>query len=309
MRSLAPRGVRQVACVGSMASPCYAGVGWLKTTGNASTGGWLHGKAGDRYHQTWASYLVKALSFFKNNGIEFWGVRMCHMCCSPSHTTQLTTQNEPIDGLDPKFPFNALGFTPETQVSQAGELTLRLMRSARLCEAGPRPSPARELPGRQADDDGRPAHTHGQLCQCGPLRPRGCAGACVCVSLCCELSTVQYISGIAVHWYEDMLESAEVSLGVTHNAFPEKFILSTEGLDRMACGLHVTCASMYWFPSFLPPGSVDWQLGPWCRVCLRHHREPSGVISCFLHAHSHAFRTGRWAGPTGVLSELYVRCI
>ena len=135
------------------------------------------------------------------------------------------------------------------------------------------------------------------------------AQVCVRASLCCELSTVQYISGIAVHWYEDMLESAEVSLGVTHNAFPEKFILSTEGLDRMACGLHVTGASMYWFPSFLPPGSVDWQLGPWCRVCLRHHREPAGVISCFLHAHSHAFRTGRWAGPTGVLSELYVRCI
>jgi O-glycosyl hydrolase len=48
--------------------------GWLKTTGNASTGGWLHGKAGDVYHQTWAKYLVKTLQFFHNNGVDFWGV-------------------------------------------------------------------------------------------------------------------------------------------------------------------------------------------------------------------------------------------
>jgi hypothetical protein len=90
------------------------------------------------------------------------------------------------------------------------------------------------------------------------------------VRLCtCKLSVVQYISGIAVHWYEDMLESAEVSLGATHNAFPEKFILSTEGLDRVTCDLHVfTYASMHWLPPILSPRPVDWQLGAWRRVCL-----------------------------------------
>ena len=40
----------------------------------------------------------------------------------------------------------------------------------------------------------------------------------------------QFISGVGVHWYEDMLENANVSLGVTHEAFPDKFILGTEGL-------------------------------------------------------------------------------
>jgi glucosylceramidase len=40
------------------------------------------------------------LKAYEQNGIKMWG---------------LTTQNEPIDGLIPFFPFNAMGWTPYMQ--------------------------------------------------------------------------------------------------------------------------------------------------------------------------------------------------
>ena len=41
---------------------------------------------------------------------------------------------------------------------------------------------------------------------------------------------MQYVSGVAVHWYVDFLEGANITLGATHDAFPDKFILPTEGM-------------------------------------------------------------------------------
>lgn len=37
----------------------------------------------------------------------------------------------------------------------------------------------------------------------------------------------KYVSGVAVHWYQDFITPA-VALSSTHKKFPEKFILATE---------------------------------------------------------------------------------
>lgn len=40
----------------------------------------------------------------------------------------------------------------------------------------------------------------------------------------------KYVSGIAVHWYEDFIAPV-ISLTSTHEKFPDKFILATEACD------------------------------------------------------------------------------
>lgn len=42
--------------------------------------------------------------------------------------------------------------------------------------------------------------------------------------------TEAYVDGCAVHYYTDLLVSAEV-LSLTHNQFPDKFILATEACE------------------------------------------------------------------------------
>jgi hypothetical protein len=41
------------------------------------------------------------------------------------------------------------------------------------------------------------------------------------------LDAAKYVSGIAVHWYEDFVTPA-LALSSTHQKFPDKFILATE---------------------------------------------------------------------------------
>lgn len=47
----------------------------------------------------------------------------------------------------------------------------------------------------------------------------------------------KYVSGIAVHWYEDFLASPSV-LTKTHELLPELFILATEACE----GFTITCS-------------------------------------------------------------------
>lgn len=110
----------------------------------------------------------------------------------------LTLQNEPIDGFISNFPFQAMGWTPEMQ------------RDFIVKDLGP------ILHGYQYDklklmifDDQRPLMYH---------------WAKVILS---DPEVQKYVSGIAVHWYEDLAYTSIV-LDKTHNMFPNYFILGTE---------------------------------------------------------------------------------
>lgn len=75
----------------------------------------------------------------------------------------------------------------------------------------------------------------------------------------------KYVSGIAVHWYEDFLTPV-VALTSTHEKFPEKFLLATEA-----------CAG-----SLLPFGKV--LLGSWERAeSYAHDIIQVLVLTIFYH--------------------------
>ena len=76
------RSKREVKLFGSP----WSAPAWMKTS-NSTVGGELIGKAGDKYHKTWAEYFVKFLDAYKMNGINFWGI---------------TVENEPGAGYIPK---------------------------------------------------------------------------------------------------------------------------------------------------------------------------------------------------------------
>uniref|UniRef100_A0A8D0HJS5 Glucosylceramidase n=1 Tax=Sphenodon punctatus TaxID=8508 RepID=A0A8D0HJS5_SPHPU len=73
---------------------------WLKTNENVKGSGTLKGKAGDKFHKTWAHYFVRFLDEYAKHNITFWAV---------------TAQNEPNAGLIIGFPFQSLGFTAKQQ--------------------------------------------------------------------------------------------------------------------------------------------------------------------------------------------------
>ena len=73
---------------------------WMKTNNDIKGNGTLIGPPGGQFYQIWANYYVKFLQEYEKNGVKFWG---------------MTAQNEPTDGGIYKFPFNNMGFTPETR--------------------------------------------------------------------------------------------------------------------------------------------------------------------------------------------------
>ncbi|KAI8489201.1 hypothetical protein Bbelb_329400 [Branchiostoma belcheri] len=156
---------------------------WMKTSNNETGKGTLKGKAGNPYHKAWANYFVKFLDEYKKQGVDFWG---------------LTTQNEPTDGEISHFPFQAMGWTAESQrdwiasdlgpaLDQAGysNISLMILDDNRLW-----------LPGWATT-----------------VLNNGTAA--------------KYVDGIAVHWYMDQLVPANV-LSFTHDDLPDYFVLSTE---------------------------------------------------------------------------------
>ncbi|XP_030147447.4 lysosomal acid glucosylceramidase-like [Taeniopygia guttata] len=57
---------------------------WMKSNGDVRGKGTLKGKAGDKYHKTWANYFIKFLDEYAKHNVTFWAV---------------TAQNEPLAGL------------------------------------------------------------------------------------------------------------------------------------------------------------------------------------------------------------------
>lgn len=111
----------------------------------------------------------------------------------------LTAQNEPTDGEFTNFTFQCLGFTPEQQ------------RDFIAMDLGPALHGSRHHSVQlMILDDERI-----QL----PLWARVVLG---------DSKAAKYVSGIAVHWYLDLIIPAEPTLSLTHNLFPEHFLFATE---------------------------------------------------------------------------------
>ena len=85
--------------VSLLASP-WTAPAWMKTNNNEIGRAWLKGKAGDKYHKTWAQYFVRFFQEYEKRGIKFWGV---------------TAQNEPSNGLLTPSDWQSTGFTAEMQ--------------------------------------------------------------------------------------------------------------------------------------------------------------------------------------------------
>ena len=111
------------------ASP-WTAPAWMKTNNNEIGKGGLKGKAGDKYHKTWAKYFIKFFDSYKKHGINFWG---------------FTVQNEPSNGLIVKSTWQSLGMTaaqqrdfikldlgPELSKSSYKDLKLMILDDQRL---------------------------------------------------------------------------------------------------------------------------------------------------------------------------------
>ena len=159
---------------------------WMKTNNALNGRGFLKGNATGPYYEAWAKYYVKFLDAYKKEGIKFWG---------------LTTGNEPINGLIPKFPFNCLGFTPSLQrdfikyqlgpvlnASNYGHLKIMILDDQRY-----------QLP-----------------FWISPILK--------------DPEASKYVAGIGLHWYGDPYAPSSL-LTRTHNKYPDKFILGTEATN------------------------------------------------------------------------------
>ncbi|XP_077178495.1 lysosomal acid glucosylceramidase-like isoform X2 [Paroedura picta] len=82
-----------------VASP-WTAPAWLKTNGQVKGKGQLRGKAGDRFHKTWANYLIRFLQEYAKYNIKFWA---------------MTSQNEPRISLVAMEDFPTIKYTPEEQ--------------------------------------------------------------------------------------------------------------------------------------------------------------------------------------------------
>ncbi|KAK3097705.1 hypothetical protein FSP39_012333 [Pinctada imbricata] len=156
---------------------------WMKTNQNMTGKGTLIGEPGGKYFKTWAMYFVRFIQEYAKHSIKLWGI---------------TGQNEPTDGNIFKFPFQAMGWTAEMQrdfiakdlgpaleQNGLGHIKLMILDDSRLMLPY---WPEKVFESQEAS---------------------------------------KYISGIAVHWYEDLFVPANV-LSITHSKFPDKFILATE---------------------------------------------------------------------------------
>ncbi|CAL1536498.1 unnamed protein product [Lymnaea stagnalis] len=189
------------------ASP-WSAPAWMKTNNNMTGKGSLIGQPGGPYFKAWANYFVKFLQEYEKNNISFWG---------------LTAQNEPLDGLEVDFPFQAMGFTPELQRD-----FIKLDLGPALHDAG---------------------YGNIKLMMLDDIRLFVITWVKTILS---DSDASKYISGVAVHWYVDAALPSSI-LTDAHNAYPEKFLLSTEACE----------------------GSMPWQLkvdlGAWDRAASYAH--------------------------------------
>ncbi|NXU56803.1 GLCM Glucosylceramidase, partial [Turnix velox] len=81
------------------ASP-WTAPAWIRSNGDVRGKGTLKGKAGDKYHKTWANYFVKFLDEYAKHNVTFWAV---------------TAQNEPLAAIFTPPLFPTIAFTAAQQ--------------------------------------------------------------------------------------------------------------------------------------------------------------------------------------------------
>ncbi|CAG6015364.1 unnamed protein product [Menidia menidia] len=111
----------------------------------------------------------------------------------------VTTGNEPSAGLLRNYSFQALGFTAEEQ------------RDWVALDLGPALKAS--------------SHPHTHILILDDNRLLLLHWAKVVLS---DIHAAKYIHGVAVHWYFDSLVPAEISLGATHEVYPEYYLFGTE---------------------------------------------------------------------------------
>lgn len=184
-----------------VASP-WSAPAWMKTNGR------LNGKGGlqKEYYSTWAQYLAKFLKSYSQQGVPIWA---------------LTTQNEPVDGIVPNFPFNCMSWTPQEQAKWVhNNLSPELNRLQTKFNIS--------KPLLFVMDDQRyelPYWTNNFF------RNKQAAAE---------------VSGIALHWYGDPFYPA-AALDDAHARLPDKVLLNTEACE----------GSMFWQINKVELGS--WQ--------------------------------------------------
>ena len=155
----------------------------MKTNKDLADRGRLIGSPGGKYYKTWAQYYVRFLQAYRNQSIELWG---------------LTTGNEPINGLIPRFPFNCMSFTPWSQRDFLKKDLGPALRAAGFADTK-----------ILILDDQR------------YLLP---LWAKVVLD---DPQAAQHASGIAFHWYGNKYAPPQL-LDLTHRMFPDKILLSSE---------------------------------------------------------------------------------
>ncbi|OXA58161.1 lysosomal acid glucosylceramidase isoform X2 [Folsomia candida] len=152
---------------------------WMKTN-KAYTG---RGMLQKQYFKVWANYIVKFLQEYEKQGVRMWG---------------LTTQNEPIDGLIPFFPFNSMGWTSSMQKDWVKNYFGPILH-----ENG-----YQDVKVMILDDN-------------TILLPYWAK------DVLSDPDASMFVSGIGVHWYTRQLSGYE-GVRKTLDLFPDKFILATE---------------------------------------------------------------------------------
>ncbi|XP_076356538.1 lysosomal acid glucosylceramidase-like [Tachypleus tridentatus] len=161
---------------------------WMKTNENMTGKGTLKGEVGGKYYETWANYFVRFLKAYAAYNIMFWGI---------------TAENEPLNGFRENFPFQCLGFTPESQRD-----FIKFHLGPTLEKAGFGPDKLKLM----IMDDQR------------PLLPKWAE------KVLQDPVAAKYVSGIGFHWYMNSVAPAKL-LDITHKMFPSKFILATEACE------------------------------------------------------------------------------
>ncbi|XP_065292508.2 lysosomal acid glucosylceramidase-like isoform X3 [Dermacentor albipictus] len=158
---------------------------WMKTSKSLVGRGFLKGRTGGLFYKTWAKYFVRFVQEYERQGVPMWG---------------LTTQNEPTSGIVPLYPWQAMGFTPQTQRD-----FIKQDLGPELTKAGYGPHRLKLM----IFDDNRIGVWYWANVVLG------------------DREAAKYVSGVAVHWYKNWLMGPWV-LNMVHNSYPGMFILPSE---------------------------------------------------------------------------------
>ncbi|KAM0724831.1 Lysosomal acid glucosylceramidase [Formica fusca] len=149
---------------------------WMKNTDNIK---W--GALKSEYKQLYADYIKKFFDAYKERGIKIWGI---------------TPGNEPLDGLIPFFPFNAMLWMPDEEA----EWSVNYL--------APTLSGYKDLVYMAMDDQRYELPWYPDI-------------------MFENQKAKDLFSVIAFHWYADEVFSPD-RITDTHNKYPDKFLMMTE---------------------------------------------------------------------------------